>query len=145
NLWLTVGEWWQKILANADYLFKQISFGWRKFLGQEKSSTTTPVFDPALIEQLKAEIKLELARELSSAPATRAAGPATGLVVVPSSGNATADRFLVEELEKSFSDQVEIKFESSGQTGVITPVFSGGRGEDYLFVITPIRRAPAAP
>lgn len=61
-------------------------------------------------------------------------GKNEGLVVIPSSEE---NESLKEKIKKSFSDEVkvEIKDESSG---IITPIFRKGDGEQYLYIMVPI-------
>lgn len=148
RLWFTVFDFWQTLAANLDYGWQKIVAVWSGFLGSSPppiSASEQPVIDPALIARLKAEIKEELTRELElpragAVPSQNQKSPSTGLVVLPSSGNLVVDRAMAQELEQTFSDQVEVRFEASGQTGLITPIFRNGRGGDYLFVITPIKK-----
>ena len=39
-----------------------------------------------------------------------------------------------------FSDEIEISFDQSGQSSVITPIFKDKRGQDFIFLLTPINR-----
>lgn len=43
----------------------------------------------------------------------------------------------LERIQNSFSDEVEVGFES-GNTGVITPVFSNSKGDEYQFLMVPV-------
>lgn len=77
-----------------------------------------------------------------SAPVPRAdkdvvttASPREGLVVVPRDGRDVGAT--VEKVRASFSDQVEVSVNDSG-SGVITPVFRQGAGEEYIYVLVPI-------
>ncbi|MBI4136359.1 MAG: hypothetical protein HY481_02330 [Candidatus Vogelbacteria bacterium] len=148
RFWFAVFDFWQTLAANLDYGWQKIVAAWSGFLGRSPpappiSVAPPPVIDQALIAQLKAEIKEELTRELLTAGAVPSQeSPGTGLVVLPSSGNLAVDRAMAQELEQTFSDQVEVRFETSGRTGLITPIFRDGRGGDYLFVITPIKKQP---
>lgn len=148
RLWLAAFDFWQTLAANLNYGWGKISDAWSRFFGRSPplsaTSETQPILDPALIAQLKAQIKEELTKELLNSKPAPAVGeklPNTGLVVMPSTGDPVKDQALARELESSFSDQVEIKFGESGKTGVITPIFRAGRGEDYLFIITPINKS----
>ena len=147
ELWLAVSGFWQALAANLAYAWESSTAAWRGFLGRSPPVATSPlpvnpatgVIDPNILAELKAQIKAEITSELLNRAPAQAGLPSTGLVVLPSTGDPTQDQALALELKNSFSDQVEIKFEASGQTGVITPVFREGRGDDYLFVITPIK------
>ena len=153
ELWLAVANFWQALRSNLGFAWEASAEAWRGFLGRAPPDTSSPLpvnpatglIDPNILAELKAQIKAEITSELlNRTPAPAGASlPSTGLVVLPSTGDPTKDEALALELKNSFSDQVEIKFEASGQTGVITPVFRAGRGDDYLFVITPIKpRSP---
>ncbi len=148
RLWFAVFDFWQTLVANLDYGWQKIVAAWSGWLGRAPppiSVLEPPVIDQELIARLKAEIKEELSRELLNVRTVpNQALPSAGLVVLPSSGNLAADQALVQELKQAFSDQVEVRFEASGQSGLITPIFREGRGGDYLFVITPIKK-PRSP
>jgi len=63
-----------------------------------------------------------------------------GVMVAPSTGSTTRDEWLKQNLRQMFADQVNLKFDQSGRSGVVTPVFKDGRqGGDYVFVLTPLR------
>jgi len=159
QLWFTLEHFWQTLISNFDYGREKVVSAWRQFLNRSPPPTTnnelTPPIngtpdvpasgiDPALLAELRAEIKAELAKELGnrsqllSGPMSTL--PTSGLVTLPASGNASTDAATLSRLENAFSDQVEVKFEPSRQAGMITPVFKTGRGDNYLFVITPINR-----
>lgn len=153
RLWFAVFDFWQTLAANLDYGWQKIMAAWSGFLGPSPppiSASQQPVIDPALIARLKAEIKEELTRELElpkagAVPSQNQKSPGAGLVVLPASGNLVVDRAMAQELEQTFSDQVEVRFDASGQTGFVTPIFREGRGGDYLFVITPIKKQTSPP
>ena len=58
-----------------------------------------------------------------------------GLVVIPSTGQ---DEEIKKKIKESFSDEVkvEIKDETSG---IITPVFKERKGDDYLYILVPLK------
>jgi len=61
-----------------------------------------------------------------------------GLAVVPSTGSDERDEAMKNKIKESFSDEVEIKPDESGQSGVITPVFRKVKGDDFIYVLVPI-------
>lgn len=137
-------DWWKNLWA------AMIS-NWRAYLGNDTSDQ--PVAESAVSavdrEQLKAEIKAELEKELgrvksaapaSAVPADRYAVPSNGVVVVPSSGNAAADAKTKEGISSMFSDPVKVQFDPSGRAGVITPIFKRNVSKDYLFLLTPVQK-----
>lgn len=73
-------------------------------------------------------------------PAQVNAEPRTqnGIVVLPPSATSSA----IAEVKDSFSDMVDVKLDSSGVSGTITPVFSDGKGDEYRFVMVPISQSP---
>jgi hypothetical protein len=64
--------------------------------------------------------------------------PNQGMVVVPINPNMNQDA-VVAKVKQSFSDQVSVSPNSDGQSGVITPVFKKTKGDEYLYVMVPIK------
>jgi len=63
-----------------------------------------------------------------------------GVVAFPSTGNADTDAALRARVAQSFSDQVKVTLDTSGGTGIITPIFKNAlRSEDYMFVLVPVK------
>ena len=56
-----------------------------------------------------------------------------GVVVMPLTDESEE---IVEKIKNSFSDEVEIETRDEN-TGVITPIFREGKGEEYLYIIVP--------
>jgi len=154
KLWIKLERFWlgfNQLLGttagNLIYFWGQALDAWQGFFGQE-NTILPPValplnMDSATLETMKAEIKAELLRELkldTNGSTVIPSGRAPGLVVLPSSGDPIRDEALKLELKNTFSDQVEVKFDPSGQAGVITPIFRSGRGDNYLFILTPLNR-----
>jgi len=64
--------------------------------------------------------------------------PREGLVVVPI--NKDTDReATIAKIKSTFSDDVRVEPSSDGTNGVITPVFKRSSGDDYLYVLVPIK------
>ena len=146
HLWLKVGQTAGTLTDNLVYFWQQANEAWREFLEPNvTTSNTLTTFDPAALEILKNEIRGELLRDLKSGAAGSPTGSPTnapGLVVLPASGVPTRDEALKQEIKKSFSDRVEVKFDPSCQAGIITPIFPSGRGGNYLFILTPLKSSP---
>ena len=156
RLWLNLDQFTQTLGNNLTYFWNQAAGAWAGFVGGKTAppeitnlaaTSTVPTaltLDAATLQNLKAQIKAELFRELELQGQTTGAvanSPTTaGLVVLPSSGDPTRDAAIKQELKNSFSDQVEVKFDQSGQAGVITPIFRTGRGDNYLFILTPLKQ-----
>ncbi len=62
-----------------------------------------------------------------------------GLAVVPSSQSVQKDELLKQKIRDSFSDEVEVKPDKSGTAGIITPVFRKVRGNDFVYVMVPVK------
>ncbi|MFH1170822.1 MAG: hypothetical protein V1704_04660 [Candidatus Vogelbacteria bacterium] len=148
-LWLRLDRFWlglnylaETVAQNLIYYRDQATSAWRGFFGQETPAPVTPTLDVATLAAIKAEIKAELLRELGSSAGANVNIKqnlnAPGLVVLPASGDPTLDEAMKLELKNAFSDQVEVRFDPSGQTGVITPILR--KGDNYLFVLTPLKR-----
>ncbi len=61
-----------------------------------------------------------------------------GLVVFPSKENVSKET-AVKMVKDSFSDEVIVKPDEDGDTGVIQPVFKKGKGEEYIYVMVPAK------
>ncbi len=59
-----------------------------------------------------------------------------GLVVMPSSPE---NQQTIDHIKSSFSDQVGVSKNADGVSGVITPVFKKVSGDEYLYVLVPIK------
>lgn len=64
-----------------------------------------------------------------------------GIAVLPSVGSMNADDAEKQKIQNSFSDEVEIRADKSGTTGVITPVFKNTKSKDFIYVMVPVRNA----
>lgn len=62
-----------------------------------------------------------------------------GITVVPSTGNKSDDEKLKQYIKDSFSDETEVVPDETGTSGVIKPVFKKNNGDEYLYVIVPIK------
>lgn len=62
-----------------------------------------------------------------------------GLAVVPSSQSVAKDELLKQKIRDSFSDEVEVKPDKSGTAGIITPVFRKVKGDDFVYVMVPVK------
>lgn len=117
--------WWQKIVI-----------AWRGFLGGSASeSADFNTGDRANILEIKNNVRAIL--EILSNDGISAL-PSEGAVVVPSTGDLTADAELKARIASMFSDQVSVKLDDSRQAGVVTPVFREGVGNNYIFLLTPV-------
>ena len=70
-------------------------------------------------------------------PNTVSTGPRQGMVVVPIKEN-TDRPAVVAKIKSTFSDEVSVAPDNS-ESGVITPVFKESKGDDYLYVLVPIK------
>ncbi len=78
----------------------------------------------------------------SEAPQAQAHVPSqSGIAVAPSSGSSAADQERIQKIKDSFSDEVVVKPDQSGTSGVITPVFRQSAGKDYVYVMVPVKNA----
>jgi len=59
-----------------------------------------------------------------------------GMVVIPSTEE---DEAVKEKIKKSFSDEVKIKL-TDKSSGIITPIFRDGEGEEYMYLLVPVNK-----
>lgn len=64
--------------------------------------------------------------------------PRGGLVVVPGTGDETADKETINQIRGAFSDEVLVTPGPDGLSGSIEPVFKDRVGNPYLYVIVPV-------
>ncbi len=64
----------------------------------------------------------------------------SGLVAIPSSGNAASEKEEREKIKEHFSDEVIVIPDETGGAGVIQPVFKSDKDEQYSFVLVPVKR-----
>jgi hypothetical protein len=62
----------------------------------------------------------------------------SGVVVLPSSGNAWSDEEAKKKVKASFSDEVEVVPDKSGSSGIVRPIFKNKKGSDFIYVLVPI-------
>gem|GEM_PF-4850496 len=86
------------------------------------------------------ETPLVSAPTIIQPPISITAGENFGLAVVPNNASTTREQLIRDNLQKMFADQVELKFDPVGSTGVVTPNFrDDSQGGDYVFILTPIK------
>ncbi len=156
-----LSNWWisfsTELPENLLFLRDRVIFNWRSFLGQAPdhlvpamtgSSTPPSLSGESIddwaqsIEQLVAERlrqeRVALGLPVSFSEINPPSG-SPGLVVVPSTGDPRSDALIRQRIQASFSDQVIVEFDQSGVTGTVQPVFQNFRGNQYLFLLTPLR------
>jgi hypothetical protein len=157
NGWQVASDWWQTLKESVMTAWSEyrriIVANWRAFLSGESSQpkiVETPVTKSSLTgststdrDNFKKEIESELRLEMMGWLQTQeSAGDNSfgnhGLVVIPSTGDPAKDAALKTSLKNSFSDEVELNFDETGQAGVITPIFRRSTGNPYIFLLTPL-------
>lgn len=131
TIFVVISDWFGHIWGWLQDLWNGMFSSWSKFLKGDRSDAT-PVMASDLRDQIKKDIIAELKSEQLSS--------GIGMTVTPSTGSTTRDNLIKQKMQQIFSDQVDIKFDESGSTGVVTPIFRDGRkGGDYVFILTPVR------
>lgn len=64
----------------------------------------------------------------------------TGLVVVQQKATEATAAQEVQDIKASFSDTVKVRPDATKKSGTITPVFKGVEGQNYTYVIVPIKK-----
>ncbi len=112
----------QGYVSANDFLERKISQTFSYFQTEEKTEIAK--------EQEKTE-------EQSSQPIAEETSPQSaeeGLVVIPSTDK---DEEVIKKIKESFSDEVNVELKDE-TSGIITPVFREGDGENYLYILVPI-------
>ena len=63
----------------------------------------------------------------------------SGIAISPSANSVNADENTKNRMKNYFSDEVKVNPDKSGTAGVITPVFKKTNGEDFLYVLVPVK------
>jgi len=74
--------------------------------------------------------------QLAYAPLQQTKPVTQGMVVMP---NTPTNQQTVEHIKNSFSDKVGVSQNPDGVSGVITPVFQKVSGDEYLYVLVPVK------
>lgn len=61
-----------------------------------------------------------------------------GLIVIPAKETESENESAKKKIKDSFSDEVEVMEDGTGEAGIIKPKFKKSEGEDYLYVLVPI-------
>ena len=105
------------------------------------SSNTTAVGGDVIPTGLSEEELQKVVREimLRERDVFAPGGPYGGIITLQSSGDPAKDAVTIEQIKKTFSDEVSVSFDQSGRSGVIKPVFRDvGDTDPYIFVLVPI-------
>jgi hypothetical protein len=62
-----------------------------------------------------------------------------GLGIVPSTNSSSGDAVAKAKIINSFSDEVTVHADHSGTAGIITPVFKKTNGNDFVYVLVPVK------
>ena len=119
---------------------KSVADNWQGFLFSKKDEEAAPALESENSDELESRIKAEVDKAVAARLAemqSSGGGSGQGLVVMSADqqGSTTA-----ANIAQSFSDQVIVTPDASGQSGVITPIFRNGQGDPYLYILTPIKK-----
>lgn len=140
-----LSAWWKTFKNIALNYIADTLEKWKDFIYGSNSTVaiSIPRDDTALREQIRLEILAEL--ETSGASSgnqtdqdifIEQTGPNKGVLVLPASSTPSGGiETLTSKLSKMFSDPVDITFDSPNVSGVIAPIFSGTRGNEFFFLI----------
>jgi len=131
-----------RVLLLVRSLWNSVSAKWHLFFSGSDGGTQA-LTDAK--EELKAQIRADLLRELQASSTIVTTGTAKGivrqegLIVLPKTSTAEAGRLREEAIQGVFSDQVTVTSDETGRSGIVQPIFRSGVGEEYLYVMVPIR------
>ena len=97
-------------------------FGLLAFLGYPKNDAS----------HMAVQTQNQTGTETSAAPQIF-----NGMAVILSDGSS--DEETVRRVRDSFSDQVEVYPDQSGTAGVVKPVFKETKGDDFVYVLVPVK------
>lgn len=70
---------------------------------------------------------------------------ARGFVVLPQGDEDTILSNIHNTVRESFSDEVTVSVDETGTSGTVTPVFKQGEGDEYIFMMVPVRDQQGGP
>lgn len=129
------------VANTASQLGQNIKDNWREFLLGRNAKTSQAVVPHssqtvtyAAPDALRAEINQIIDERFIALNGVDQSFK--GLIVFP----ANKASMTPEIVARSFSDQVIVEPDGSGQSGIIRPIFRDHQGEDYIYVLTPINQ-----
>lgn len=132
--WLA--DWADAMSQYAVDLYGGFISSWGKFLGlsgendSDKLSGSNQDID-VLKEQIKQEVYDQLKKEMLNRPGF------LGVSVFPSTGVTSTDLSREKNIQRIFSDNVNVKVSPDGKTGTVKPVFRDSSGGNYIFLLNP--------
>lgn len=133
--------WWSQFLDFLVETWNEIKQNWRSFWGgrvapssssDSPSVATTSIDLSDVKKELLVELRSEIKKQVDQARSNEGSAN-RGVVVVPPGQSA-------QGVAEMFSDPVRVQMDSTGQSGVVTPVFRDKQGESFIFLLTPIKR-----
>ena len=130
------------LLAQAKFLAGDFfAFNPREFFSKAVIKTKDYVSNFInIIKNFALDIPIDKEKDLtiSGPPAPTSEDGKIGIAVVPSSGEQNES--IKKQIQESFSDEVKVAPDKTGTAGIIKPVFKNSEGEDYLYVLVPIKK-----
>lgn len=119
-------------------VWNTMSAKWHLFLsGSDSNAQALTDAKEELKAQIRAEILSSLQASSSAASLVSSIGQ-EGIIVLPKTSAAEADRIRQQAVQGVFSDKVIVTSDETGRSGVIRPIFRSGIGEDFLYVMVPV-------
>lgn len=146
DFWSQLSDYIQLVYTNVNVYLGRVINNWSNFvLGKDEKETQLAA--DLLREQLKQEILAEVNSEIETILQAQGGGTprliesesGQGIVILPKT-DSLSQAEVKDKLQTMFSDKVMVKFDNTGQAGVITPIFKTATGRDYIFVLTPINQ-----
>jgi len=137
---------WDSIVGFLSFYKNLIFNNWLSFLFGDGDENQ--VDSDQLRAQIKAEVLAEIGQDLENtlnssgggSPIISQTSTGQGLVVMPI-GEGETPAQAAAKIGSLFSDPVSVRFDESGQAGIITPEFKDPNSStDYIFVLTQIKK-----
>lgn len=124
----------------AFFVLTNMTFSWLTFVSPDRMEKFNNQIGLAY-EDLSNKVsvlahRLALAQVVNSLVGSSSTANNQGVVAFPTSSDSQKK---IDRVKNSFSDDVEVLFDKSGESGVIRPVFrKGDDSENYAFVLVPV-------